>query len=159
MPEGRRYNGRMRSAPALCVLSLCLLAALPATAQENVRYDYAQVLNVEPIYQTLNATRMERQCEGVAAPRLAQAPEEPRSGLQRVVGAVRGMLGNEPAPPAAPAPLEQSCRMVAVPREFRRPVAYDVDYVYKGSKYRTRTTRDPGNRLRVRVSVTPDIAE
>ena len=40
-------------------------------------------------------------------------------------------------------------------REFRRAIAYDVDYVYKGSKFRTRMDRDPGNRLRVRVSITP----
>ena len=45
--------------------------------------------------------------------------------------------------------------MQPVVHEFRRPIAYDVDYVYKGSKFRTRTARDPGNRLRVRVSITP----
>ena len=28
--------------------------------------------------------------------------------------------------------------MVPVEREFRRPIAYDVDYVYKGFKYRSR---------------------
>ena len=40
-------------------------------------------------------------------------------------------------------------------REFRRPIAYDVDYVYKGSKYRSRLPDDPGNRLRIRIGVTP----
>ena len=49
----------------------------------------------------------------------------------------------------------ENCRMQPVVREFRRPIAYDVDYVYKGSKFRTRMARDPGNRLRVRVSITP----
>ena len=43
-------------------------------------------------------------------------------------------------------------------REFRRPIAYDVDYVYKGMKYRSRLPDDPGNRLRVRVSVMPHVA-
>ena len=32
---------------------------------------------------------------------------------------------------------------------------YDVDYVYKGMKYRSRLPYDPGNRLRVQVSITP----
>jgi uncharacterized protein YcfJ len=45
--------------------------------------------------------------------------------------------------------------MVAVQREFRRPIAYDVDYVYRGMKYRSRLPYDPGNRLKVRVSVMP----
>lgn len=143
---------------ALPRLSLaCVLAACAtAMAQENVRFDYAQVLNVEPIYQTLNATRMERQCEE-AAPRPVQA--ESRNGLQRMFGAVRGIFGDEPDATRGAQPAELNCRMVPIAREFRRPIAYDVDYVYKGSKYRTRTQRDPGNRLRVRVSVTPVPAE
>ena len=45
--------------------------------------------------------------------------------------------------------------MTPVVREYRRPIAYDVDYIYKGSKFRTRLAEDPGNRLRVRVSITP----
>ena len=49
--------------------------------------------------------------------------------------------------------------MVPVVREFRRPIAYDVDYVYRGMKYRSRLPYDPGNRLRVRVSVIPYIPD
>ena len=48
--------------------------------------------------------------------------------------------------------------MVSVQREFRRPIAFDVDYMYKGMKYRSRLPHDPGNRLRIRVSVTPWVA-
>ena len=48
-----------------------------------------------------------------------------------------------------------NCRSVPVEREFRRPIAYDVDYVYKGTKYRSRLAEDPGNRLRIRISVMP----
>jgi uncharacterized protein YcfJ len=50
------------------------------------------------------------------------------------------------------------CEMVQVEREFRRPIAYDVDYVYKGAKYRSRLPYDPGNRLRIRISVTPVVS-
>src|SRR5690606_41923615 len=45
------------------------LAAAPAWAQhtviqaENVRYEYAQVLRAEPVYQTLRATGMVERCE------------------------------------------------------------------------------------------------
>ena len=132
---------------------LILAAALPgmATAQEtentviqieNVRTDYARVLRVEPVYQTLRATRMEHHCEGDA------------KGLTRIVGTVKDAL----TPGKAEKPAQQDCRLVPVEREFKRPIAYDVDYVYKGSKYRSRLPRDPGSRLRIRVSVTPYMA-
>jgi len=44
-----------------------------------------------------------------------------------------------------------------VEREFRRPIAYDVDYVYKGAKFRSRLPEDPGNRLRIRIAITPAV--
>lgn len=39
--------------------------------------------------------------------------------------------------------------------EQRRIVGYDVEYRYRGEIYMARTGSDPGDRLRVRVSVTP----
>ncbi|MEG3193876.1 hypothetical protein SNE32_16775, partial [Lysobacter sp. D1-1-M9] len=55
-------------------------------------------------------------------------------------------------------PEPADCVPVTVEREFRRPIAYDVDYVYKGSKYRSRLPDDPGNRLRIRIGVTPVVS-
>ncbi|HMM58194.1 MAG TPA: glycine zipper 2TM domain-containing protein [Rudaea sp.] len=37
----------------------------------------------------------------------------------------------------------------------RKPVAYEVEYRYRGDVYTSRLAYDPGDRLRVRVSVTP----
>ncbi|KAG0762855.1 hypothetical protein G6F63_016594 [Rhizopus arrhizus] len=37
--------------------------------------------------------------------------------------------------------LTRDCRIVPVGREFRRPIAYDVDYVYKGTKSGCRSPR------------------
>lgn len=118
----------------------------PNTAQntviqiENVRYDYAQVLRVTPVYQTLTAMRTEERCEPV--------PED-RDGsrLSRAVDALKGALRrDEPT---------VTCRVVQVEREFRRPIAYDVDYIYKGARFRSRLPEDPGNRLRIRIAITP----
>src|SRR5690606_10464443 len=141
-------------------------AAAPAWAQhtviqaENVRYEYAQVLRAEPVYQTLRATSMVERCEQSS---MVQPEEgEERRGLSRVVGAVRDVLtpgrGGSDAE-GTPAQAEGDCRMVPVEREFRRPIAYDVDYVVRGVKYRSRLPRDPGNRLRVKVAVTPVVPE
>ncbi len=152
----RRYTARMRLRLAI-IVSCLVVGALPVQAafaqeaapevvipQENVRYDYAQVLAVDPVYQVLRTSRQERVCDPAKSPGW--------KGLAKVVGSVKGTLGweGEPDPKS-----ESDCRMVPVTRDFRRPIAYDVDYDYKGSKFRTRMARDPGNRLRVRVSITP----
>jgi uncharacterized protein YcfJ len=113
--------------------------------QENVSYDYAQVLAVEPIYQVLRATRSERVCD---------AKNSTGSGITRVVSAVKDRLIGGASREERAAGLT-NCRMAPVLREYRRAIAFDVDYVYKGSRFRTRMGRDPGNRLRVRVSITP----
>lgn len=139
------------------LLSSCLLLsfalAAPSWAQdsvvvqaENVRYDYAQVLRVTPVYQTLTATRMEEECDQSPRP-----SSEGDSRLSRMVGAVKDALtrNNDDEETTI------TCRSVPVEREFQRPIAYDVDYLYKGAKYRSRLRDDPGNRLRIRVSITP----
>ena len=135
-------------------LGLGLVVMLPALAQdpaaattviqpENVRLDVAQVMRVSPIYQTLRATRME--------PRCAEGKDD-GNGLTKIVGAVKGALSRQ-----SPKSGSEDCELVPVQREFRRPIAYDVDYVYRGMKYRSRLPYDPGNRLKVRVSVMPHI--
>lgn len=140
-------------APLLSGLGLGLAVASPASAQdaapttviqpENVRMDVAQVMRVRPIYQTLRATRMEPRCpEG----------KDDGNGLTRIVGAMKGALSRQ-NPQSDPG----DCELVPVQREFRRPIAYDVDYVYRGMKYRSRLPYDPGNRLKVRVSVMPHV--
>ena len=148
--------------PSLLVPLLAALAAmaLPAVASaqetvlqaENVRIDYARVLRVEPVFQTLSATSTEQRCDGDETASTVTASK----GLSRIVGRVREALtpderqiGGKP---------RTGCRMVKVQREYRRPIAYDVDYIYRGMKYRSRLGDDPGNRLRIRVSVMPYVA-
>src|SRR5690606_19986870 len=138
-PEGVRPP--MKSRLALPTLLLAL-AASPAWGQEtrtviqaeNVRFAYAQVLQVTPVYQTLNATAVEERCDPVE--------EGAQEGwrLQRVVGRVRDALGGQDEADGAAA--AEDCRMVPVEREFRRPIAYDVGYDYKGLKFRSRLPDD-----------------
>jgi len=153
-----------------CLAAALALAASPAFAQEtvvpkrNLRTGYAQVLRVEPVYQTLTATRMEQRCNGEAVP-----PADKPHGLSRIVGAVKDAFAGDDKPaaaPAQPAPAVapdaaagQDCELVPVERQFRRPIAYDVDYVFRGMKYRSRLPYDPGNRLRVQVSVQPVVPD
>ncbi|MCE7032825.1 hypothetical protein LY625_09410 [Lysobacter sp. GX 14042] len=144
---------------SLAPLALLLAAAaFPAWGQEtrtviqaeNVRFAYAQVLQVTPVYQTLTATAVEQECDPAGEP---AADADGPSRLQRVVGRVRDALGGSDGGDAGEPRVD--CRTVPVQREFRRPIAYDVDYDYKGLKFRSRLPDDPGNRLRIRVGVTP----
>jgi uncharacterized protein YcfJ len=156
-PPARR-SWRRPLLPCLA-LAFALLATLPAAAQEtvvpkrNVRTGYAQVLRVEPVYQTLTATRMEQRCDGKVV-----APKDQPRGLSRIVGAVKDALGGDKDKAAAPAPGDD-CQLVPVERKFQRPIAYDVDYVFRGMKYRSRLPYDPGNRLRVQFSLQPVVPE
>jgi uncharacterized protein YcfJ len=113
------------------VLLAIMLGVAGGASAENIapappqsRTEYAEVLKVEPIYQTLRAYSSEEQCE-----------PPPR-------------VGSESAKPS-------KCRIVRVPREYRRVIAYDVDYIHRGVKYRSRLPYDPGKRLQVKVSVMP----
>ena len=174
----------MKSASLLTLTCLLGSAAFMACAQEaevrnrvviveNVKFDYAQVLNVEPVFQTLRATRTEEHCEPVSTRTLApvnvtgEEPQEEKGRFGRFMDSVRSIFKREDgstedmapvveAPAANNGPLlTRDCRIIPVGREFRRPIAYDVDYVYKGTKYRSRLPDDPGNRLKIRVSITP----
>jgi uncharacterized protein YcfJ len=114
--------------PATLGLLLACAAAVaspPASAQAtaNTSYGYAQVLRVEPVYETGTVQAVDPEC---------LRPDKSK------------------APPRAAA----ACQPHAV--QVRRIVAYDVEYTYKGDTYMSRLRQDPGNRLRVRVSVVPD---
>lgn len=156
-------HGRLPSVAPLAAFAVLVFAqavfAQTALAQEsvvpetNTRTAYAQVLQVEPVYQTLRATRMEQQCDGKTIP-----PNDPPKGLARIVDAVKGALTlHDESDKASGAQAGADCKLVPVEREFKRPIAYDVDYVFKGMKYRSRLPYDPGNRLRVEFSLTPYI--
>src|SRR5688500_10220223 len=115
-PRIHRSRARGRTGAVLGVAGLLCGGIMPVAAQDeptpttviqpaNVRMDFAQVMRVRPIYQTLRATAMEQRCpEG----------EEPQ-GLSRRVGTVKGALTRDEPQEAAP-----GCRLVRVGRQCRR---------------------------------------
>ena len=97
-----------------------------------------------PVYQTL-ARHAHR-----AALRAGEQAKRRFAAVARRSGAVKGRAASRQRPTGR---RRRTAVPVPVEREFRRPIAYDVDYVYKGAKFRSRLPDDPGNRLRMRVSV------
>ena len=146
-----------------------------ASGQENVSYAYAQVTRVDPIYETVRTRVPEEVCDG------EEIREVRRSNGGTFVGAIVGAaLGNtvgsgdgRQAATVAGAVIggaigrnvdnnnervvvrDPACRLVDVEREERRVASYDVEYVHQGQTYMSRLPYDPGDRLRVRVSVQP----
>jgi uncharacterized protein YcfJ len=144
-----------------------------ASGRENVSYVYAQVTRVDPIYETVRTRVPEEHCDG----RVVRDGGDPTGGT--VLGAIVGAaLGNQvgkgdgrDAATVAGAVVggaigrnidrnngsasRGGCRVVDVEREERRVASYDVEYVHQGQTYMSRLPYDPGERLRVRVSVQP----
>jgi uncharacterized protein YcfJ len=149
-------------------------------------FDYARVTRVEPIYETAGFNRPREECwneqvpvRSVSGPRSYTAPI-----LGAIIGGALGnALGhhdvNKKVGTVAGAALgasvgrdvrdrngdgyervgytnERVCETVN-DREYREEVvAYRVFYRYNGRDFVTRTSYDPGPRLRVRVNVDPD---
>ena len=144
---------------------------------ENVSYGYATVLRVNPAYETYRAVDQQQQCDDDGGYQRVHKDTTGATVLGAIVG---GALGNQvgkgdgrKAATIAGAVAggaighnisknndsgyyqQGNCHLVDVEREDRRPVGYDVEYNYKGDVYVARMSYDPGNRIRVRVSVVP----
>lgn len=147
--------------------------AAPAVP-ENVSYGYAQVLSAGEVVEIVRTRTPEERCDGVEYRRSGQTTGGTVIGAlvgaalgnqvgkgdgrkaATVAGAVAGgAIGNNIARKKAEAEA-RGCRIVEVEREERQVVGYDVEYMYKGEKYMSRLPYDPGNRLRIRVAVSPD---
>ncbi|MGV6851380.1 MAG: glycine zipper 2TM domain-containing protein [bacterium] len=149
-----------------------------SVVQANDSYDWARVLRAEPVRE-LYRTPVDREvCWN------EQVRHRDRRGNDTatvVGGIIGGVIGNQfgrghgrDAATVAGAALgasiahdnarrndrhyvttERRCRVETDYREEERTVGYDVTYRYKGETYHARLPEHPGDRLRVRVEVTP----
>lgn len=150
---------------------------------ENVSYDYADVLRVDPVYETYITREPREQCYESSEYR---RPRKDSNANGTIIGAiVGGVLGNtvgkgdgRRAATVAGAVIGgavgrdvddkhvaassrgyretgEDCRVVEVEREDRRVAGYDVQYRYRGQVYMSRMNFEPGQRLRVRVAIAP----
>ncbi|MFV8781925.1 glycine zipper 2TM domain-containing protein [Microbulbifer sp. SA54] len=79
-------------------------------------------------------------------------------GAKTVAGAAVGAaIGSAISRSNAPVQhgTQQQCQVVEEVTTRRELVGYDVNYRYNGQEFLTRTDRHPGDRIRVRVDVTP----
>ena len=145
----------------------------------NVKVAWADVLRVDPIYDRVQTSTPREICDDIPVERRV---DNGNKAAGTVIGAivggvlgstvgkgdgrkaatvagavVGGAVGNNVAQGGETyySDTERRCRLVHDVREERRVVAYDVQYRYRGDVYMSRLDYDPGDRLRVRVSITP----
>jgi len=145
---------------------LLFIAPTQAHLIEKIHYDHAPVLQVEPVLQTVQATHTHEYCTAIptassAEPVSVSLPSTPqRPGflehLRTLFASVTSMESASPEPVYRnETPTPHRCQRVEAGSHYQRVVAWDVDYIYQGKKYRSRLPLDPGNCLRLRVSITP----
>lgn len=121
----------------------------------HVQHAYAQVLVVEPAYEEVVVSRLAEYCRETG-PDNAQA--------SRLLPA---LAGDSPGPSADAAADLHAASFEAEPADMlaceqrreeaveRQQVGYDVQYRYRGELFQSRLREDPGDRLRIRVQITP----
>ncbi len=158
--------------------SIVLLVTAPAWAGAGgeVFYEYAPVMRTEPVYERVSVATPRRECseEQVYVP-------GPRSHTPVILGGILGGvlghgMGHHSGVATAAGTLlgasigrdvsldrragsyqtQERCSTRQVYRDEERIAGYRVTYHYHGQTYVTRTAEDPGDRIRIRVAMTPD---
>ena len=175
-------------AAKVSALVLCFsfgLAAAPALASDNVSYDYATVLDSQPVYTTVKINTPREECwqeqvvyedsrrsrhplgmvvGGVIGGALGNAVGHKKSNKRvgAVVGAVLGatvgnVIASSNAQPQRRQETQERCKVYQEYREEERLVGYQVRYRYNAQTYSTRMDTDPGDTIKVRLAIAPVI--
>jgi uncharacterized protein YcfJ len=149
----------------------------PGAGADNAHYAWADVLRVDPVYGVARTSTPSTQCYDQQV--VQQTPGN--KGIGTVLGAVvggvlgstighgrgntaaivggavaGGAVGNSVSSGGQTYASNQTvCQPVTQVSEQRQIIGYDVEYRYHGDVYVSRLSYDPGERLRVRVSVSP----
>lgn len=143
---------------------------------DNTHYGWADVLRVDPIYGVARTEVPRQECYDQPVVRHEGGNSTAGTVLGAVIGGVLGStvgkgdgrkaatvagavaggaIGNGTSRGRDYESSETRCREVSSVSEQRRLMGYDVEYRYHGEVYVSRLNYDPGERLRVRVSVAP----
>ena len=151
------------------------------SAEEAISFGFADVLRSDPIYETVQEARPREVCADVSTERNRRYDN---TNAGTVIGALVGAaLGNQVGagdgrraatvagavvggavgrevdasdnPQGAERSVRSECRVVDQYVERKEVVGYDVQYRYRGEVYSSRLDYEPGEKLRVRVAVSP----
>lgn len=169
-------------APVTSTLAGVMLAF---SACADVSYEYATVVAADPIVKTVRVTTPRKECweedvvyrrerhhddgvgtvvGGIIGGAIGNAVGHKKRNKQvgAVVGAVLGAtvghaVSSQNRTSTEHRGTEEVCEVYHDFHEEERIVGYDVRYRYNDVTYATRTTREPGETLKIRVSISPVI--
>lgn len=178
--SGATRSGFTRS--RLLSMTVMCIVALPGLARDRqVSYDYGTVVDTKPIYETHRVEQPREECwtenvyrqpsadnsvgtvvGAVVGGALGNAVGHSKKNKQvgAIVGAVLGgTIGRSvsirrKSQQSRPS-TEQVCRTYNDYYEEERLAGFLVRYRYNDETYTTRTKRDPGDTIKLRLSVTP----
>ena len=144
----------------LIAVSTVLLTATSAAANRQVYHDYARVLNVSPIMETIQVPVRRKDCRPTTPTRRELRSHSPpmgdvqplRSGLT-LADAIRQERSYYFS--LETAHTNRECRWIEEFETRERIVAYRVRFRYGQDTFVRRLDHDPGERLRIRVEVRP----
>lgn len=170
----------IRASTLILASSLLFGGTAMAAKSTGPEYSYAKVTRVTPITRIIETSRPERECWQEEV--VHQTRNEANMGGLILGGVIGGVVGNRfgggngkkaatVAGTIAGAALGQGvsgnrgggyttsyqdrCRTYRSTYTEERVVGYDVHYRYNGREYVTRTDRDPGSHIKLRIDVTP----
>ena len=138
-------TANLRGQPVAAVL-VAMFALAPAAFAGEVAYDDARVIHVEPVLETVSVPSRSIECD-------ADRPVE--SGDLRDADASLNLVTAIRTEAARPA-REDRCVERVEHRTEERITGYRVQYRYAGDDYEQIVDEHPGERMRVRVSVSPE---
>ena len=182
----------MNTKTVLFTLGIAMCLVVPAQAHDreeqgrhrNKFHDYAQVIDVQPVYRTVSVPAPARECwkEDVRKPVKRHVRDEERAQSTVVGGIIGGALGhhfggNDPGAVIAGTIVgaaighnvaeqqprsrdyylveQRRCQEYTEYHEEKQQDGYMVTYRYHGEVYSAHMDRRPGRRIRVKVSVEP----
>ena len=161
------------------------LASLSGSVWAETNYEYAEVLESRPIYQLVEVSTPQEQCweEEVAVDRRYRDNDSSTPVIVSTIlgGAIGNAVGHNKSNKRVGAVLGavlghsigrdivrgnsqsgyreyevvESCQTVYEQHEEERLIGYQVTYLYNGEERSVRTDSDPGDQIRLRVSVQP----
>ncbi len=169
---------------ATVMLTASILASTTAFAKKNVDYDYAKVVGAAPITEIVRVETPRRECwdeqvayqdstgprsatpvllgsiiGGVLGNEIGHSKDAKRAGTVAGVllgGSIGRDIGRRNAGQGEVRyATEEVCKTYQDVHEEERIIGYDVQYKYRGNMYDTQTREHPGDRIKVKVSVTP----
>ncbi len=171
--------------PFAKIIAAVALVAGSTSAMADRQVDFANVLSSTPIYETISKRVPVEQCRietvryevnnnrrsstgtivgsligGAIGNRLGNGKSNKRVGA--VAGALLGAsIANDISRSRSRNNSQyvyedvERCDTYYEVEQFDKLVGYDVTYEYNGNTYRTRTSRDPGDQIKIAVSVRP----